>query len=98
MENGPCAAGTSLEAFAQELQDRGASVVGEHIAAARIARGLSIDDVATATKLRSLIIEAIEAGDYSVSGGEAYLIGHLRMIAEVVGLDGDDLIDEYRGR
>jgi cytoskeletal protein RodZ len=73
-------------------------VVGERIAAARIARGLTIDDVATTTKLRALIIEAIEDDDYSISGGDAYLIGHLRMIAEVVGLDGDDLIDEYRGR
>lgn len=73
-------------------------MVGERIAAARTSRGLSVDDVAEATKLRRLIIESIEEGDYSVSGGEAYLIGHLRMIAEVVGLDGDDLIDEYRGR
>lgn len=73
-------------------------MVGERIAAARIARGLTIDDVATTTKLRALIIEAIEDDDYSISGGDAYLIGHLRMIAEVVGLDGDDLIDEYRGR
>jgi cytoskeleton protein RodZ len=73
-------------------------MVGERIAAARVSRGLSIEDVAQATKLRALIIEAIEADDYSVSGGEAYLIGHLRMIAEVVGLDGGDLIDEYRGR
>ena len=73
-------------------------MVGERIAAARISRGLTIEDVADATKLRGLIIEAIEDGDYSISGGEAYLIGPLRMIAEVVGLDGDDLIDEYRGR
>ena len=73
-------------------------MVGERIAAARISRGLSIEDVAEATKLRPLIIEAIEEDDYSVSGGEAYLIGHLRMIAEVVGLDGGDLIDEYRRR
>lgn len=73
-------------------------MVGERITAARVSRGLSIDDVAQATKLRPLIIEAIEADDYSVSGGEAYLIGHLRMIAEVVGLDGGDLVDEYRGR
>lgn len=73
-------------------------MVGERIAAARTARGLTIDDVAEATKLRALIIEAIEDDDYSVSGGEAYLIGHLRMIADVVGLDSDDLIDEYYAR
>ena len=73
-------------------------MVGERIAAARMARGLSIEDVAEATKLRALIIEAIEDDDYSASGGEAYVIGHLRMIADVVGLDGDDLVEEYHGR
>lgn len=71
-------------------------MVGEWIATARTSRGLTVEDVAEATKLRPLIIEAIEADDYAISGGEAYLIGHLRMIAEVVGLDGDELIAEYR--
>ncbi len=73
-------------------------MVGERIAAARVSRGLTVDDVAEATKLRTLIIEAIERDDYSISGGDAYLVGHLRMIADVVGLDGDDLVAEYRGR
>lgn len=92
----PCESSPTLEAFGAGLMDRGGRMVGEWIAAARNSRGLSIDDVAEATKLRPLIIEGIEADDYSVSGGEAYVIGHLRMIAEVVGLDGDELIAEYR--
>jgi len=73
-------------------------VVGERIARARAERGLTVDDVAAATRLRPLMIEAIEDNDFSLSGGDAYAIGHLRMIADVVGLDGDDLIAEYRGR
>jgi cytoskeletal protein RodZ len=73
-------------------------VVGDRIAKARAERGLTVEDVAAATRLRSLMIEAIESGDFSLSGGDAYVIGHLRMIAEAVGLDGDDLVDEYRGR
>ncbi len=72
-------------------------MVGERIVAARKARGLSVEDVAAATRLRRMIIEALEADDYSLSGGEAYVVGHLRMIAEVVGLDGDDLVDEFYG-
>jgi cytoskeleton protein RodZ len=75
----------------------GEVVVGERIVAARKARGLSVEDVAAATRLRPMIIEALEADDYSLSGGEAYVVGHLRMIAEVVGLDGDDLVDEFYG-
>ena len=73
-------------------------MVGERIARARAERGLTVDDVAAATRLRPLMIEAIEDNDFSLSGGDAYAIGHLRMIADVVGLDGDDLIAEYRGR
>lgn len=72
-------------------------VVGERIAAARRARGLSIEQVSEATRLRMMIIEALEVDDYSLSGGDAYVVGHLRMIADVVGLDGDDLVAEYYG-
>ena len=73
-------------------------MVGECIADARRSRGLSIDDVAATTRLRPLTIEAIEDDDFSLCGGESYAIGHLRIIANVVGLDGDDLVREYRRR
>ncbi|MEC7000374.1 MAG: helix-turn-helix domain-containing protein [Actinomycetota bacterium] len=73
-------------------------MVGERIADARRSRGLSIDDVAATTRLRPLTIEAIEDNDFSLCGGESYAIGHLRIIANVVGLDGDDLVREYRRR
>lgn len=73
-------------------------MVGERVAHARRDRGMSIDDVAAATNLRPLIIEAIEAEDFQMSGGEAYVVGHLRMIAKVVGLDSDEIVAEYRGQ
>ena len=73
-------------------------MVGERITDARRARGLSIDDVAATTRLRPLTIEAIEDDDFSLCGGESYAIGHLRIIANVVGLVGDDLVREYRRR
>lgn len=73
-------------------------MVGERITDARRSRGLSIDDVAARTRLRPLTIEAIEDDDFSLCGGESYAIGHLRIIANVVGLDGDDLVREYRRR
>lgn len=73
-------------------------MIGQRIKEARVARGLSIDDVAAKTRLRALMIEAIEDEDFGLSGGDVYVIGHLRMIAETVGLDGDDLVEEYRKR
>lgn len=71
-------------------------MIGQRLADARRLRGLSIDDVAAATNLRPTIIEAIEMDDFALSGGEAYVIGHLRMIATVVGEDPEDIIDDYR--
>ncbi len=73
-------------------------MVGERITDARRSRGLSIDDVAAATRLRRLNIQAIENNDFSLCGGDSYAIGHLRMIAEAVGLDSNDLVAEYRRR
>jgi cytoskeletal protein RodZ len=71
-------------------------MVGQRIARARHDHGLSIDDVAAATSLRPLIIEAIESDDYAMSGGDVYVIGHLRIIAKAVGLDSDEIIAQYR--
>lgn len=71
-------------------------MVGDRLADARRSRGMSVDDVAARTRLRPIIIEAIEQGDYALSGGDAYVVGHLRMIAGAVGEDPDDVVDEYR--
>jgi acetyl-CoA carboxylase carboxyltransferase component len=43
-------------------------------------------------------LEAIEDDDFSLCGGDSYAIGHLRIIAKAVGLDGDDLVSAYRRR
>lgn len=71
-------------------------MVGRRLAEARNSHGLSIDDVAASTNLRPLIIEAIEAEDYQMSGGDAYVIGHLRILAKAVGLDDDEIVAEFR--
>ncbi len=52
-------------------------MVGERITDARRSRGLSIDDVAAITRLRTLTIEAIERTIFPC-GGDSYAIGHLR--------------------
>lgn len=73
-------------------------MVGQRLADARRSKGMSVDDVSAATKLRPLIVEAIEMDDYQLSGGDAYVIGHLRMIAAAVGEDPDAVVAEYRSR
>jgi cytoskeletal protein RodZ len=72
------------------------AVVGKRLSEARLARGLSVDDIAAKTSLRPSMVEAIEADNFELSGGDAYVVGHLRMIAQAIGVDPDEVISEYR--
>jgi len=69
--------------------------VGQQLKAARTAQRLSIKDVAHAIRLRPGLIEAIEADDLDVLGGEVYARGHLRSYARFLELDVDALLADY---
>jgi hypothetical protein len=69
--------------------------IGEALAEARDQAGLSVDQVSQQTRIRPVIIRGIEAGDYSVCGGDFYARGHIRSIAQAVGADPGPLIEEY---
>ena len=68
---------------------------GSMIAQARIAVGMSIDELAYKSKLRSTIIAAIESDDFSLCGGEVYARGQVRALAAIVGLEPDDVMAAY---
>ncbi len=68
---------------------------GQMLRAARAERGLSLDDLADATKLRASILSAMEDDDFSHCGGLVYARGQLRAMAPVLGLDPEDLIDAF---
>jgi cytoskeleton protein RodZ len=69
--------------------------LGATLAAARTARGLSVEDVAATTRIRATLIRAIEAEDFSRCGGAAYARGHIKSIAQVVGADPRELVAEF---
>ncbi|MYS18721.1 protein RodZ, contains Xre-like HTH and DUF4115 domains [Streptomyces sp. DvalAA-14] len=69
--------------------------VGRALAQARVAAGLSIDEVSTTTRVRVPIVQAIEQDDFSGCGGDVYARGHIRTIARAVGIDPEPLIDQY---
>ena len=69
-----------------------ADPVGQQLQRARERKGLSVSDVAEQQHLRSSIIQAIEAGDYSKIDTELFLKGYVRTYARQVDLDGDALI------
>jgi cytoskeleton protein RodZ len=68
---------------------------GQMLSAARVARGMSLEDLADATKLRASILSAMEQDDFSHCGGLVYARGQLRSIAPVLGLDPEDLVDAF---
>jgi cytoskeletal protein RodZ len=69
--------------------------IGDTLAEARRHAGLTITQVSQQTRIRESIVRAIEQGDFSPCGGNFYARGHIKSIAEVVGVDPVPLIREY---
>ncbi|MGZ9584568.1 helix-turn-helix domain-containing protein [Paenibacillus marinisediminis] len=72
------------------------SELGQMLKSARIEKGLSLDDVQEATKIRKRYLEAIEEGDYKVLPGSFYVRAFVKTYAETVGLNPDDVLQYYR--
>jgi cytoskeletal protein RodZ len=69
--------------------------IGDTLAEARRQAGLTLTQVSRQTRIRESIIRSIETDDFSPCGGDFYARGHIRSIAEVVGVDPVPLIREY---
>ncbi|MFD8234283.1 helix-turn-helix domain-containing protein [Streptomyces sp. NPDC059696] len=69
--------------------------IGRALQQARIAAGLTVDDVSSATRVRMNIVHAIEADDFSPCGGDVYARGHIRTLAKAVHLDPEPLLAQY---
>lgn len=69
--------------------------IGEKLRSAREAMGLSIADVEKTTKIQSRYLTAIENSDFDKLPGDFYVRAFIRQYAQVVGLDGKELLAEY---
>ncbi|MEU3599834.1 helix-turn-helix domain-containing protein [Streptomyces sp. NPDC006798] len=69
--------------------------IGRVLQQARLAAGLTVDDISATTRVRVPIVTAIEHDDFTRSGGDVYARGHIRMIAGAVGLDPEPLVGQY---
>ncbi|WP_328493609.1 DUF4115 domain-containing protein [Streptomyces sp. NBC_00414] len=69
--------------------------VGDALRQARIAAGLTVDDVSNATRVRIAIVHAIEQDDFGPCGGDVYARGHIKTLARAVDLDPVPLLDRY---
>ena len=69
--------------------------IGQTLAAAREKAGLTVEQVAAATRIRRTLVMDIERDDFASSGGDFYARGHIRTIAQKVGVDPPPLLAEF---
>ncbi|MGW2817612.1 helix-turn-helix domain-containing protein [Streptomyces sp. NPDC001415] len=86
--------GNSPEDDRPSIANDGPSI-GRALQQARIAAGLTVDEVSSTTRVRIPIVHAIEQDDFSRCGGDVYARGHIRTLAQAVGLNPDPLVAEY---
>ncbi|WP_406506233.1 helix-turn-helix domain-containing protein [Streptomyces sp. NBC_00212] len=86
--------GNSPEDDRPPIEDDGPSI-GRALQQARIAAGLTVDEVSSTTRVRIPIVHAIEQDDFSRCGGDVYARGHIRTFAQAVHLDPDPLVARY---
>lgn len=71
--------------------------IGNRLKEARLAKGLSLDDLQGMTKIQKRYLQGIEEGNYSSMPGNFYVRAFIKQYAEAVGLDADSLFEEFKG-
>ncbi len=72
--------------------------IGPTLLEARTEKGLSLDDVEQATKIRKRYIEGLERDDYTVLPDAVYVQGFLKTYANYLGLDGEEISGRLKKR
>ncbi|WP_031514476.1 helix-turn-helix domain-containing protein [Desulfofalx alkaliphila] len=72
--------------------------VGNRLRESRLAQGYSLEQVEEATKIRSKYIEALENEEYHLLPGEVYVVAFMRNYAKYLGLDDEELVQQYRAQ
>lgn len=69
--------------------------IGRTLAEARETAGLTVEEVAAATRIRRTLVLGIERDDFTACGGDFYARGHVRNFADTVGIDARPLLEEF---
>ena len=72
--------------------------IGRRLEQKRKERGLSLEEVEQATKIRKRYLEGLEREDYAVLPDGVYAQGFLKTYANYLGLDGDALSGQLKSR
>lgn len=78
-----------------EGEDGGDVSIGSELTAARERADMTIEQLSAATRIRSGLLIAMEADDFSRCGGNFYARGHIRSIARVVKADPAPLLATF---
>ena len=79
-----------------ESEDEIVLTAGERLRAAREALGLSVDDVATSTRIPTRHLTSLETGDFSKLPAPTYSVGFAKSYAGAVGLDRVEIGEQLR--
>jgi cytoskeletal protein RodZ len=71
--------------------------IGEKLRNARELKKLTIKDISKETNISTRFLEALEEEEFDKIPGEPYLLGFLRNYAEFLKLDGDEIVQNYKG-
>lgn len=72
------------------------SELGARLKEARVAKGLSIDDLQEITKIQKRYLVGIEEGNYATMPGAFYVRAFIKQYAEAVGLDAEEILASYQ--
>ena len=72
--------------------------IGSSLREARERRGLELNEIERATRIRSRYLRALEEEQFGRLPGRAYAKGFLRTYADYLGLDADRFVDELASR
>lgn len=70
--------------------------LGNRLKEARLAKGLSLDDLQQITKIQKRYLVGIEEGNYSSMPGKFYVRAFIKQYAEAVDLESEELFEEFK--
>ena len=72
------------------------ATLGAHLRAVREHKGLSLVQVAEATRVRRVYLEALERDDLTPLPSRPFAVGYVRAYARALGLDGDTAVARFK--
>jgi cytoskeletal protein RodZ len=70
--------------------------LGDRLKQARTAKGFTLEDLQSITKIQKRYLSGIENEDYSMMPGSFYVRAFIKQYAEAVGLDPDEMLAMYK--